>query len=443
MSQLRSIMEEHHQEAGKESKSSSMSVDLQGDNPLQVEISDAVSERDKVKFTVQTKTGLPHFAQPEFSVVRQHEEFVWLHDTYVENGEYAGLIVRRGWAGWEVGRTWVRTEGCDGPLAIHSSFEQIPPAPPRPDFEASREKLQKLGEGSSSITREEFAKMKQELEAEYLAIFKKTVAMHEVFLQRLAAHPTLRRDHNFSVFLEYSQDLSVREKNRKEVLGGFLRSIVRSADEVLITGISGLKEVDDFFEHERTFLVEYHTRIRDTCQRADRVMRSHKCLADNYIPISAALSSLGTQEVNQLKRSFLKLADLFERLRKLEGRVASDEDLKLSDMLRYYMRDSQAAKDLLYRRLRALADYENANKALDRARTRNREVRPAESHQQLCCQRFERLSDSAKQELMDFKARRVSSFRKNLIELAELELKHAKASTLLLQNTLVALKGEL
>ncbi|XP_038205982.1 sorting nexin-32 isoform X4 [Arvicola amphibius] len=305
-------MEELHQEAGKESKPSSMPVDLQGESSLQVEISDAVSERDKVKFTVQTKSGLPHFAQPEFSVVRQHEEFIWLHDTYVENEEYAGLI--------------------------------IPPAPPRPDFEASREKLQKLGEGDSSITREEFAKMKQELEAEYLAIFKKTVAMHEVFLQRLAAHPTLRQDHNFSVFLEYSQDLSVREKNRKEVLGGFLRSIVRSADEVLITGISGLKEVDDFFEHERTFLVEYHNRIRDTCHRADRVMHSHKCLADDYIPLSAALSSLGTREVSQLKRSFLKLAELFERLRKLEGRVASDEDLKLSDMLRYYMRDSQAAK---------------------------------------------------------------------------------------------------
>lgn len=29
---------------------------------------------------------------------------------------------------------------------------------------------------------------------------------------------------------------------------------------------------------------------------------------------------------------------------------------------------------------------------------------------------------------MDFKSRRVSSFRKNLIELAELELKHAKVS---------------
>nr|XP_025860199.1 sorting nexin-32 isoform X4 [Vulpes vulpes] len=389
-------------QAGKESKPSSVSVDLQGDSSLQVEISDAVSERDKVKFTVQTKM--------EFSVVRQHEEFIWLHDAYVENEEYAGLI--------------------------------IPPAPPRPDFEASREKLQKLGEGDSSITREEFAKMKQELEAEYLAIFKKTVAMHEVFLQRLAAHPTLRRDHNFFVFLEYGQDLSVRGKNRKELLGGFLRNIVKSADEALITRMSGLKEVDDFFEHERTFLLEYHTRIRDACLRADRVMYSHKCLADDYIPISAALNSLGVQEVNQLKMSFLKLAEFFERLRKLEGRVASDEDLKLSDMLKYYMRDSQAAKDLLYRRLRALADYENANKALDKARTRNHEVRTAESHQQRCCQRFERLSDSAKQELMDFKSRRVISFRKNLIELAELELKHAKASTLLLWNTLLTLKGE-
>ncbi|XP_076971797.1 sorting nexin-32 isoform X1 [Tamandua tetradactyla] len=399
---------EENQEAGNEAKSSS--VDLQGDSSLQVEISDAVSERDKVKFTVQTKSCLPHFVQTAFSVVRQHEEFIWLHDTYVENEEYAGLI--------------------------------IPPPPPRPDFEASREKLQKLGEGDGSVTREEFAKVKQELEAEYLAIFKKTVAMHEVFLQRLAAHPTLRQDHNFFVFLEYDQDLSVRGKNRKELLGGFLRNIVKSADEALITGMSGLKEVDDFFEQERTFLLEYHTHIRDACLRADRVMRSHKCLADDYIPISAALSSLGTQEVNQLKTSFLKLAELFERLRKLEGRVASDEDLKLSDMLRYYMRDSQAAKDLLYRRLRALADYENANKALDKARTRNREVQPAESHQQLCCQRFKRLSDSAKQELMDFKSRRVSSFRKNLIELAELELKHAKASTQLLRNTLVALKGE-
>lgn len=32
-------------------------------------------------------------------------------------------------------------------------------------------------------------------------------------------------------------------------------------------------------------------------------------------------------------------------------------------------------------------------------------------------------------ELIDFKTRRVAAFRKNLVELAELELKHAKVTT--------------
>lgn len=48
---------------------------------------------------------------------------------------------------------------------LETMFLQIPPAPPRPDFDASREKLQKLGEGEGTITKEEYTKMKQELEA--------------------------------------------------------------------------------------------------------------------------------------------------------------------------------------------------------------------------------------------------------------------------------------
>jgi sorting nexin-5/6/32 len=39
------------------------------------------------------QTTLQQFRKPEMSVVRQHEEFVWLHDRYVENDDYAGVIV--------------------------------------------------------------------------------------------------------------------------------------------------------------------------------------------------------------------------------------------------------------------------------------------------------------------------------------------------------------
>lgn len=63
------------------------------DQSLIVDISDALSEKDKVKFTVHTRTTLKSFAKPEFLVVRQHEEFIWLHDRYEENPLYAGYIV--------------------------------------------------------------------------------------------------------------------------------------------------------------------------------------------------------------------------------------------------------------------------------------------------------------------------------------------------------------
>ena len=46
------------------------------------------------------------------------------------------------------------------------------------------------------------------LNSEYLATFKKTVAMHEVFLTRIASHPSLRKDSNFKVFLEYKGEVS-------------------------------------------------------------------------------------------------------------------------------------------------------------------------------------------------------------------------------------------
>ncbi len=60
------------------------------------------------------------FTRTEFSVIRLHEEFIWLHDTFAENPDYAGYI--------------------------------IPPPPPRPDFDASREKLRKLGDAEGDLT---------------------------------------------------------------------------------------------------------------------------------------------------------------------------------------------------------------------------------------------------------------------------------------------------
>ena len=37
-----------------------------------------------------------------------------------------------------------------------------------------------------------------------------------------------------------------------------------------------LQDVDEFFEHQKTFLVEYHTRIKGATERADRMTKTHK-----------------------------------------------------------------------------------------------------------------------------------------------------------------------
>ena len=190
--------------------------------------------------------------------------------------------------------------------------------------------------------------------------------MHEVFLQRLAAHPLLRKDMNFHVFLEYDKEvcclcsvlfprnrldcfhkvevtseikegqipndyyyhlklvvtrksinidyiyiyelilciqanrykmllttscqfhmfviliiimpclfsqLLVRGKNRKERLSGFFKNVSMSVDEVLL---SSQKDGDEYFEHQRTFLIEYHNRVKDATLKSDKMTKSHK-----------------------------------------------------------------------------------------------------------------------------------------------------------------------
>ena len=288
-------------------------------SPLDVKITDALSEKDKVKFTIHTTTGMPEFQKTEFSVLRFHEDFLWLHDVIQDNPLYAGNI--------------------------------IPPKPTTPDFLSAQEKLQKLGEpDSGSLTKEEHAKMKQELEAEYVALFKKTVAQHEAFLKKIARHPSMRSDRNFHVFLEFDSELNVRGKNKKEKLVGMFSSFQKTGDEILLG--SSQKDVNEFFEKEKAFLIEYNKHLQDASIKADRVTFAQKTIAENYIKLSSSILNIASADSTKLEGFLTKLSDTIEKLRKMDTGIASDQDLTLTDCLKYHNADTTAAKDLLFRRLR-------------------------------------------------------------------------------------------
>ncbi len=68
-------------------------------------------------------------------------------------------------------------------------------------------------------------------------------------------------------------------------------------------------------------------------------------MADSFIKIAGTVEKLATMEKDEeLQKWHLKVGDTFEKTRKLEARVATDEDLKQSDGLRYFTRETQAAK---------------------------------------------------------------------------------------------------
>ncbi|VUZ40117.1 unnamed protein product [Hymenolepis diminuta] len=375
------------------------SADNDSDLYLHVEISDALSNKDLVSFTVRTKTNLPEFKTQNMQVNRIHDDFIWLHDQFEDNSAFAGFI--------------------------------IPPAPPRPDFDASRAKLTRLGKSEGTMTKQDMQKLKAELEAEYLANFKKTVAMHQVFLQRVASHSVLRRDYGFRVFLEYDQDLSVRTKNAKEKAAGFLKSVTKSADESIV--LSNQREDDPYFRDEKSYLTRYYSAVQDAHQTAEAVCRNRRLVGESILRLELLLQDLATTPPISSKASESLLASrfssFFSALYPLQMRVTADEDLKLADSLGYYRAESSAAKDLLYRRSRALADYASANKALDKARAKQRDIAAAEANQMAMHKRFTDISQMARRELDEFKLRRIKYFQKNLMSLAELEIKHAKAQS--------------
>lgn len=47
----------------------------------------------KFAYHFPPQTTMKAFKKSDFSVVREHEEFIWLHDHFVGNEELAGFIV--------------------------------------------------------------------------------------------------------------------------------------------------------------------------------------------------------------------------------------------------------------------------------------------------------------------------------------------------------------
>ena len=90
-----------------------------------------------------------------------------------------------------------------------------------------------------------------------------------VFYSRLCRGP-----HGGAVTRPAARQLAVRGKNRKERLEGLVRSLSRSTDQLLLQATQ--RDVDDFFQHEKSFVLGYHEHVREAARRAERLTRARK-----------------------------------------------------------------------------------------------------------------------------------------------------------------------
>ncbi|KAL1376549.1 hypothetical protein pipiens_016842 [Culex pipiens pipiens] len=146
--------------------------------------------------------------------------------------------------------------------------------------------------------------MKEDLEAEYLATFTKTVAIHEVFLTQMTTHPVFRNDSHLKVFLEFDQDLCANLKKKIDVFGGLMRRIGKTTDEILLGAT--VKYVNDFFEHELQFLGEYHATLKEPALRTEKITKKYKEVANAHIRFSSVLTTLSTAEHGTLEMFLAK-----------------------------------------------------------------------------------------------------------------------------------------
>lgn len=64
---------------------------------------------------------------------------------------------------------------------------------------------------------------------------------------------------------------------------GMFTSITKTGDELMLN--STQRDVDEFFETEKHFLVEYHNHLKECTIKSDKMTVLHKSLADNYIKV--------------------------------------------------------------------------------------------------------------------------------------------------------------
>ncbi|GFR66475.1 sorting nexin-5-like [Elysia marginata] len=335
---------EEEDETTKPSVQTSNDKDQAPGLPLfKVLVPEAVKRAENVMFTLQVTIVAE---EKGLVLLRQYEDFEWLHHNLVTNNDTRGIIV--------------------------------PPLPVKPLSDPkSAESLSKkqMGDNTRIMRGDQF-------ENDCLSVQK--------YLKLILSHPTFEQDKQLASFLT-EQEAPVRARLNKGLMTR-LSSVIETARK------SNRKDVDDFYNS-----TEYSKAIKEASLNYNKLLVAQWRLSSSYSTVATELTSCTAdrdEELVKLNRVLKALSDGCEDEATCYELKSAKGETTLGLFLDLFARYSDSLKEMHFRRVNDLIDYETSEKALEKAKPPKRQA--AEEVFESTKAAFERASENGRKELNQF-----------------------------------------
>ncbi|XP_032228910.2 sorting nexin-5 [Nematostella vectensis] len=346
-----------------------------GDVSWNVKVLDASKDGEILKFTVQTKTMENDEEEKGVIVLREYDDFEWLYHCLVTHNNIDAVVV--------------------------------PPLPARPLVTAtaaeSKSKKQ-LGKNAKNMIGDEFFKDCRNLEK---------------FIQLVLAHPALKNDGDLEKFLTEEQ-----AQTRTKIKKGLFGSLSKTVGEVRY---QSHKDINDEFQKLRDFVEKFSLANKECCMNFTKMVNAQQRVGLSLGELSASVSTAAVlDEVSSqnLKRTFTLFSEALTSSKESYEVMSANDENTLGFTMDLYSKYMDSAKDMLFRRTCKLVEFENASKALEKAKPQKKDqcVQAKKEAEDA----YTEITDLASTEMSRFNRQRVLSLQSAMVQYAESRIKNGR-----------------
>merc|ERR1719510_2412877 len=362
-------------------------------------------------YKVATKTNVNYFKKSEMSVDRRFSDFLGLHDKLSEKYLQNGRI--------------------------------IPPAPDKSVVGMTRVKMSKESD-TEVVIQDEFlfwmhSSMAHKLREKFGPIgpqfVEKRRAALERFLNRTAAHASLRTDPDFREFLELETELP-KASQTAAVSGKSMMKIISKIGDSITNITLKLEETDDWFEEKNNTIEQLENQLRKLHQATENLVWYRKELgyATNNMSKSLAVLS-GSEENSGLSAAIAQLSSVQEKIGSIHQDQANVEFFELSELIKDYLGLVGAVRNAFHERVKAWQTWQATTARLTKKReakvkaelgqkmeaiaTLRQEIAELEREQDMAQENFDRISRLIRKEVEAFDFKKAEDFKKTIIKYLE------------------------